>query len=72
MTQETEHLKVVSVDSPEQADVTLEGDSGHIAELKEVIDLDTLLQSQLTHWEGEIEEIDVEVTPRNGLQGLDN
>ena len=71
MTDTTTHLKVVEVENEEQADVTLEGEETQVAELCEVVDLDCLLQNKFLRAEAEISALDVDVTPHNGLRGLE-
>lgn len=72
MTDTTQHLAVAEVDDESLADVTLKGDETAIAELKESLDLETLLQRELSSWEDELDAVEVEVIPRKGLQGFDN
>jgi len=68
----TQYLAIAQVDDESLADVTLKGDEEDIFELKESLDLNTLLQRELDSWESELNDVDVEVIPRNGLQGFDN
>lgn len=72
MSEHTEHLAVAQVDDESLADVTLKGDEVAIAELKESLDLDTLLQRELSDWENQLEDVDVEVISKKGLGGFDN
>jgi hypothetical protein len=67
-----EHLAVSRVNCELLADVTLKGDEEDIAELKESLDLQTLLQRQLSDWEKKLDDVDVEVVPQNGLKGFDH
>lgn len=69
MTDETQHLAVAEVDDEQLADVTLKGDEVAIAELKESLDLDTLLQRELSSWEEELDGVEVEVVPHKGFEG---
>lgn len=72
MTETTQHLAVAEVDDESLADVTLKGDELEIAELKESLDLTTLLQRELSSWEEDLEAVDVEVVPHKGLEGFDS
>lgn len=70
MSEETQHLAVTVVEDEELADVTLKGDEFAIAELKESLDIETLLQRELKDWEEELDDVEVEITPRRGFSGI--
>lgn len=71
MTDETVHLAIVEVDSEQDADVSLHGSETNIAELREIVDEDTLLQSRYSHWEEVVDAVDVEVEPHGGFAAYD-